>query len=63
MTLALVAGGGDSLPVADDGEIVAAQLWLGDTVDVEQVGGELVKKQRLPVLVQAFPAILAEALF
>ena len=63
VTLALVAGGGDGLPMANDGEIVAAQLWLGDTVDVEQVGGELVKKQRLPVLVQAFPAILAEALF
>lgn len=61
--LALVAGGGDGLPVADDGEIVAAQLRLGDAVDVKQVGGELVEKQRLPVLVQAFPAIFPETLF
>ena len=63
MTLALVAGGSNGLPVTGYGEIVAAQCRFVDEVDVEQVAGELVEKQRLPVLVQALPAIFAEALF
>ena len=61
VTFALVALGGDALPVRDDVQVVAAQLRLADALRFEEVAGELVEEQRLAVVVDAFVAVVAQA--
>lgn len=50
-------------PMLDDVEIIATEIGLGNPVNIEQVGGQLMEKQGLSVLVQTFPAVFAKTVF